>query len=167
MEDLVRKFRAAVEGEAWHYSRLGRYMREHPEKIEEVLAVAKGDWSWIARALAMLKLTDHLGSGPTAETAHETWQRVRARRQQDTKTGPPRNDRTGRTLDLGPEEAPMPAKRELIDTGTDKRYVRRDAAGKFKESDDVGRSLAADRRRTAKTPAKPGQGDKGDRPKKP
>ena len=55
------------------------------------------------------------------------------------------------------------AKRELIDTGTDKRYVRRDASGQFKESDDVSRSLAADRRTKAKTTAKPGQGDKGDR----
>jgi hypothetical protein len=60
----------------------------------------------------------------------------------------------------------MPAKRELIDTGTDKRYVRRDSAGRFKESDDVGRSLAADRRKRAKTVAKPGQGDKGDRARK-
>ena len=50
------------------------------------------------------------------------------------------------------------AKRELIDTGTDKRFVRRGAAGKFKESDDVGRSLAADRRRKAKTKVKSGQG---------
>jgi hypothetical protein len=54
-------------------------------------------------------------------------------------------------------------KRELIDTGTDKRYVRRDAKGQFKESDDVGRSLAADRRQHAKTRSKPGQGDRGDR----
>ena len=60
----------------------------------------------------------------------------------------------------------MAAKRELIDTGTDKRYVRRDTAGRFKESDDVGRSLGADRRRKAKTVAKPGQGDKGDRARK-
>lgn len=57
----------------------------------------------------------------------------------------------------------MPRKRELIDTGSDKRYVRRDAAGRFKESDDVSRSLSADRRRTAKTVSKPGMGDKGDR----
>jgi hypothetical protein len=55
------------------------------------------------------------------------------------------------------------AKRELINTGSDKRYVRRDQSGKFKESDDVGRSLAQDRRRRAKTRTKPGQGDKGDR----
>ena len=57
------------------------------------------------------------------------------------------------------------AKRELINTGRDKRYVRR-AKGRFKESDDVGRSLTADRRRKAKTRAKPGQGDKGDRPRR-
>lgn len=54
------------------------------------------------------------------------------------------------------------AKRELIDTGRDKRYVRRDAEGQFKESDDVGRSLSQDRKRKAKRVAKKGQGDKGD-----
>ena len=53
--------------------------------------------------------------------------------------------------------------RELIDTGSDKRYVRRDERGRVKESDDVGRSLAADRRTKAKATAKPGQGDRGDR----
>lgn len=60
-------------------------------------------------------------------------------------------------------KAKSSSKRELIDTGTDKRYVRRDAGGRFKESDDVGRSLAADRRHSAKTVAGKGQGDKGDR----
>lgn len=55
------------------------------------------------------------------------------------------------------------AKRTLIDTGRDKRYVRRDEEGKFKESDDVGRSLSADRRKAAKKKTKPGQGDRGDR----
>ncbi len=55
------------------------------------------------------------------------------------------------------------SKRELIDTGTDKRYVRRDKGGKFKESVDVSRSLSADARHDAKHDAKPGHGDKGDR----
>jgi hypothetical protein len=54
-------------------------------------------------------------------------------------------------------------RRELINTGTDKRYVRRDAQGRFKESDDMGRSLAQDRKRKATTKAKRGQGDRGDR----
>jgi hypothetical protein len=52
--------------------------------------------------------------------------------------------------------------RELINTGTDKRYVRRDTKGRFEESDDVGRSLAQDVRKHAKTEAKSGQGDHGD-----
>jgi hypothetical protein len=55
------------------------------------------------------------------------------------------------------------SKRTLINTGTDKRFVRRNAGGQFKESDDVGRSLASDRRTKAKTKAKRGQGDRGDR----
>ena len=55
------------------------------------------------------------------------------------------------------------SKRELIDTGTDKRYVRRDAKGRFKESDDVGRSLSQDVRKSAKASVKSGQGDRGDR----
>ena len=54
------------------------------------------------------------------------------------------------------------SKRELIDIGTDKRYVRRDEKGQFKGSVDVGRSLSADKRHQAKTVAKPGEGDKGD-----
>jgi hypothetical protein len=54
------------------------------------------------------------------------------------------------------------SKRELIDTGTDKRYIRRDAQGQFKESDDQGRSLSRDRKTKAKTVVPKGQGDKGD-----
>ena len=54
-------------------------------------------------------------------------------------------------------------KRELIDTGSDKRFVRRDEEGKFKESDDVGRSLSADRKRDAENESESGHGDRGDR----
>ncbi len=57
-------------------------------------------------------------------------------------------------------------KRELIDTGTDKRYVKRDQDGTFKESVDVGRSLAADKRGKATTKVKPGYGDQGDQAKR-
>ena len=56
--------------------------------------------------------------------------------------------------------------RELIDTGTDKRFVRRDNEGQFKESDDVGKSLAQDRRQKAKTTVPSGQGDRGDQKRK-
>ncbi|MGI8731913.1 MAG: hypothetical protein ACR2LM_01240 [Pyrinomonadaceae bacterium] len=56
--------------------------------------------------------------------------------------------------------------RELIDTGTDKRFVRRDKQGQFKESDDVGKSLAQDSRQAAKTKVPAGQGDRGDQKRK-
>ena len=55
------------------------------------------------------------------------------------------------------------SKRELIDTGNDKRFVRRDEQGRFKGVVDVGRSLAADQRQHSSTKAKRGEGDKGDR----
>jgi hypothetical protein len=45
------------------------------------------------------------------------------------------------------------SERELIDTGNDKRYVRRDEQGQFEQSDDVGRSLSQDVKRDAKTQA--------------
>ena len=60
----------------------------------------------------------------------------------------------------------MASKRELIDTGTSKRYIRRDDHGRFTTDQvDVGKSLAADPRQQTKTVAKPGQGDRGDRPR--
>jgi hypothetical protein len=54
------------------------------------------------------------------------------------------------------------AKRELISPRGDKRYIRRDARGRIKESDDTGRSLSQDRRTRAKTRAPKGQRDRGD-----
>ncbi len=60
----------------------------------------------------------------------------------------------------------MAAKRELIDTGTSKRYIRRDDQGRFTNDQvKVGASHAVDQRRRAQTVAEPGQGDRGDRPK--
>jgi len=54
------------------------------------------------------------------------------------------------------------SKRELIDTGRDKRFVRRDDQGRFDEVADVGRSLTQDRKKHAKTVVESGQGDRGD-----
>ena len=42
-------------------------------------------------------------------------------------------------------------------------FARRTGASRFKEMDERGRSLSQDRRRRAKTTAKPGRGDRGDR----
>jgi hypothetical protein len=56
------------------------------------------------------------------------------------------------------------AARELIDTGTNKLFVRRNERGtSFKEVVDVSKSLRSDRRQKAKTVSRPGQGDRGDR----
>ena len=57
-------------------------------------------------------------------------------------------------------------KRELIDTGTDKRYARRDDQGRFNESGDVARSLGQDVRKSAKRDVDSGEGDRGDRRQK-
>jgi hypothetical protein len=57
------------------------------------------------------------------------------------------------------------SKRELIATGKNKMFGKRTAKGRFKEMDDVGRSLSADRRKTAKRKTKSGFGDQGDRPR--
>jgi hypothetical protein len=56
-------------------------------------------------------------------------------------------------------------KREQIDTGRNKMFAKRNSSGHFKEMDDVGRSLSADRRKATKTAVKSGHGDQGDRPR--
>ena len=61
---------------------------------------------------------------------------------------------------------PEKSHRELIDTGTDKRFVRRNEKGQFDDVVDVGRSLAQDRQQQAKTKVPPGQGDRGDQKKR-
>jgi hypothetical protein len=55
-------------------------------------------------------------------------------------------------------------KRTLISPRGDDRYVRRNAEGQITESDDRGKSQAADRRVKAKTTVKSGYGDQGDQP---
>jgi hypothetical protein len=60
------------------------------------------------------------------------------------------------------------AKREEIQLPSGSRYIRRDARGRF-TSDQVvvGRSLATDRRRPAKTVVPKGQGNRGDQRRRP
>ncbi|HJP89893.1 MAG TPA: hypothetical protein VJ850_12730 [Candidatus Limnocylindrales bacterium] len=54
--------------------------------------------------------------------------------------------------------------RERIDTGSSKRFVRRDERGRFTSSQvEVGRSLSRDRRVEAEHTTRKGQGDRGDR----
>ena len=58
----------------------------------------------------------------------------------------------------------MARKREMVEPNQgDKRYVRRDASGRFTDDQtSVGRSLSADRRSKSKTVVPKGMGDKGD-----
>jgi len=57
------------------------------------------------------------------------------------------------------------SKRTLIKPKGDARFIRRDSQGRIKESDDVGKSLAQDRKKKAKKTVTSGQGDKGDQKK--
>ena len=57
-------------------------------------------------------------------------------------------------------------KRTEIAPHGDKRYVKRDAKGRFTESDDEGRSLSQDVKKHAKKTVKPGYGDRGDQKKR-
>lgn len=55
------------------------------------------------------------------------------------------------------------AKRTTIKSKAGTFYARRTKRGRFKEMDEKGPSLRADRARKAKTRVKSGQGDRGDR----
>jgi hypothetical protein len=72
------------------------------------------------------------------------------------------NHRAEKAFDSFDRRNLMSNERELIDTGKDKRYVRRNEQGQFKESDDQGKSLARDVKQHAKTKKPRNQGDKGD-----
>lgn len=54
-------------------------------------------------------------------------------------------------------------KRERLTTKNATFFAKRSTDGRFKEMDEVGRSLRADRAKKATTKAKSGFGDKGDR----
>jgi hypothetical protein len=59
-------------------------------------------------------------------------------------------------------------KRELLEQGSGKRYVRRDALGRFtNDQTEVGRSPSVDRRTKANTTVPKGQGDRGDQRSRP
>jgi hypothetical protein len=55
-------------------------------------------------------------------------------------------------------------KRELIDTGSNKLFVRRNTRGtSFSKVVDAGRSITRDKRTKARRKVSSGQGDRGDR----
>jgi hypothetical protein len=75
-------------------------------------------------------------------------------------------EQTRSTHNRWQREVMMAGKRTHIEPKGDDRYIRRDSKGRITESDDVGRSLAKDVKKAAKTKVKPGYGDKGDQPRK-
>ena len=58
------------------------------------------------------------------------------------------------------------SKRTLIAPNDDNGYIRRDEKGRIKESDDQGKSLGQDVRKSAKKTVPAGQGDRGDQKRK-
>ena len=55
------------------------------------------------------------------------------------------------------------AKRDLVKGKNATMFAKRSAKGRFKEIDEAGKSLKADRGKKAKTKTKSGFGDRGDR----
>ena len=78
---------------------------------------------------------------------------VMATRRKSTSSSRPRSSSKNRAS----------GKRELLKSRNATFFTRRTPKGRFKEMDERGRSLAADRRRKAKGRSKSGYGDRGDR----
>jgi hypothetical protein len=63
-----------------------------------------------------------------------------------------------------PAQRKPAGRRELVDTGSNKLFVRRNARGtSFEKVVDAGRSIARDKRTKARRKVASGQGDRGDR----
>jgi hypothetical protein len=69
-------------------------------------------------------------------------------------------------LEAGVAKKAGSSRRERIKPKGDARYIKRDAKGRIKESDDAGRSQKTDRPRKAKRKVKSGYGDQGDQKRK-
>jgi hypothetical protein len=61
------------------------------------------------------------------------------------------------------KKARSSGKRDTVRSKSTTRYAKRGPRGRFKEMDDKGRSLTADRRTRAKRRVRSGYGDRGDR----
>ena len=105
------------------------------------------------------------GSSRQASTSAEgdTVAKKTASKSGSRKSGSAKSSAKKRSTKTSSSRKRSSTKRELIDPGTNKRYAKRTAKGKFKEMDDVSRSLSADTRQKAKTKTRSGYGDQGDR----
>jgi len=130
--------------------------------------VKNGDWP---RLLAVATRGEDVATAIAARTPKVQPQRARASRGGTAKKAATK-PRSGATTRATPKRSPAKKnarptkasrKRELVEVRGDKRYVRRTTKGRFAEVVDVGRSLSQDRRRKAKSRARKGEGDRGDR----
>ena len=88
---------------------------------------------------------------------------VKARRSTGTKSKKSSPAKAAKRSSTGAARKRGSGKRDLVKTPTGNFFAHRDGEGQFREMDEVGRSLAADRRRKAKTKVASGYGDRGDR----
>lgn len=90
-----------------------------------------------------------------------------ARKASSSKAARGKKPTSSRKATSAKKAAGKTSKRTLIEPRKgDRRYVRRNKKGQFKDEVNVGRSLAADRRRKSKKTVPKGQGDRGDTAKK-
>jgi hypothetical protein len=128
-----------------------------------------GDWKRVDWRKPVKQIARELGVSPASvrkargKTTHPLGIRgsMAARKTTTKKSGTSKSRKSATAAAKKPRK--VSGKRELIKPKGDARYIRRDAKGRIKESDDVGRSLKQDRARKAKTKVKSGQGDRGDR----
>ena len=79
------------------------------------------------------------------------------------KSGPKKTSSRKTTVAKKRTTARKTSKRTVLEPRKgDRRYLRRNKKGEFKTEVNVGRSLAADRRRQSKTKVPKGQGDRGE-----
>ena len=99
--------------------------------------MAHSEWMYLA---------DEALAGPSVESTHAI-----------------RSKRRFSAHQIMPTKKKSSSARELIEPKKgDKRFVRRNKKGEFDKVVDVGRSLSADKRKTAKKTVPKGQGDRGD-----
>jgi len=148
--DTVESFLRDLGVDSRTANRAGRNVKRAREVMSRVTEYAKHNPAVVLGALSALVAGGAVAAG--AAVKKSSAKKKSASKKASSKKATPR------------KRSASAAKRTLIEPHAgDKRYIRRDAKGRIKESVDVGRSLSADRRSKSKTKSKAGQGDKGDR----
>ena len=75
-DDFQARFRAAVDAD-WLASTLAQWMTTHRAEMGDLLSSGDVNWAEAASLFGQAGLIDARGRPPNAETAAETWRRVR------------------------------------------------------------------------------------------